>query len=37
LGQRIAVLESGRLVQTGSWAELTAQPASDFVRDFVSQ
>jgi molybdate transport system ATP-binding protein len=36
LGQRIAVLEAGRLVQTGSWAELTLQPASDFVREFLS-
>jgi molybdate transport system ATP-binding protein len=36
LGQRIAVLEAGRIVQSGSWSQLSAQPASDFVREFVS-
>jgi molybdate transport system ATP-binding protein len=35
LGQRIAVLEAGRIVQTGSWAQLAAQPASEFVREFL--
>lgn len=36
LGERIAVLEAGRIVQSGSWAQLEAQPASDFVREFLS-
>jgi molybdate transport system ATP-binding protein len=36
LGDRIAVLEAGRIVQIGSWAELGAQPKSDFVREFLS-
>ena len=36
LGERIAVLEAGRIVQSGSWAELAARPASDFVREFLS-
>jgi molybdate transport system ATP-binding protein len=36
LGQRLAVLERGRLTQTGSWAELAAQPATPFVRAFVA-
>jgi molybdate transport system ATP-binding protein len=35
LGARILVLEAGRIVQTGSWAELQARPASDFVAEFV--
>jgi len=35
LGQQIVVLEAGRSVQSGSWAELAAQPASDFVREFL--
>jgi molybdate transport system ATP-binding protein len=36
LGQRFAVLEAGSIVQTGSWAELAADPASAFVRELVS-
>jgi molybdate transport system ATP-binding protein len=36
LGERIAVLENGRIVQTGSWPELEAQPASPFVAEFLA-
>lgn len=36
LGERVAVLEGGRITQTGSWNELLAQPASSFVKEFVS-
>ena len=35
LGLRIAVLESGKLTQTGTWDELAASPASRFVEEFV--
>jgi len=35
LGQQIAVLEAGRIVQSGSWAELGAHPVSSFVREFL--
>jgi molybdate transport system ATP-binding protein len=35
LGQRIAVLEAGKITQTGSWAELASRPASRFVEEFV--
>jgi len=35
LGQQIAVLEAGRIVQCGSWAELGARPASRFVGEFL--
>jgi osmoprotectant transport system ATP-binding protein len=34
LGDRIAVLRAGRLVQAGSPLELLEQPRDDFVRDF---
>jgi molybdate transport system ATP-binding protein len=37
LGDRIAVLESGRITQTGSWSELVAQPATPFIAAFVDQ
>lgn len=36
LGRRFAVLEAGGIVQTGSWAELAAEPASPFVRELVA-
>jgi molybdate transport system ATP-binding protein len=36
LGHRVAVLEAGKLVQTGSWAELRARPATRFVEAFVA-
>jgi len=35
LAARMVVLEAGRIVQTGSWAELEARPASAFVAEFV--
>jgi molybdate transport system ATP-binding protein len=35
LGQQIAVLEAGRIVQCGSWQELDARPASAFVSEFL--
>lgn len=34
-GADVAVLESGRLVQRGSLAELRARPATEFVRELV--
>jgi molybdate transport system ATP-binding protein len=36
LGDRIAVIESGRVVQTGSLADLRAAPASPFVAAFTA-
>jgi molybdate transport system ATP-binding protein len=36
LGTQIAVLETGRIVQRGSWSELRARPASAFVAQFVA-
>jgi molybdate transport system ATP-binding protein len=36
LGHRVAVLEAGKVTQTGTWAELVAQPASRFVGEFVA-
>jgi molybdate transport system ATP-binding protein len=35
LGTTIAVLETGKITQVGSWSELVAQPASAFVGEFV--
>ena len=35
LGDRIAVLEAGRITQTGTWSELLERPASRFVEDFT--
>ena len=35
LGDRVGVLDQGKLVQLGSPAELSAQPASAFVADFT--
>ena len=35
LGDRIAVLEAGRVTQSGSFAELAARPASRFIAEFV--
>ncbi|MBI3145383.1 MAG: ABC transporter ATP-binding protein [Pseudogulbenkiania sp.] len=37
LGQRIVLMEQGRIVQQGSPLELLTHPASDFVRDFVGR
>jgi molybdate transport system ATP-binding protein len=36
LGERIAVVEAGRLVQVGTAAELRAAPASPFVAEFLA-
>jgi molybdate transport system ATP-binding protein len=36
LGERIVVIEAGRIVQLGTWAELRARPASPFVEKFVA-
>ena len=36
IGGTIAVLEAGRVVQTGAWSELSAKPASDFVRELTT-
>ncbi|MCZ4519336.1 glycine betaine/L-proline ABC transporter ATP-binding protein [Rhodococcus ruber] len=35
LGDRIAVMHEGRLVQIGTGADLVGAPASEYVRDFV--
>jgi molybdate transport system ATP-binding protein len=37
LGDRIAVLEGGRTVQTGTWAELQANPSTAFTRELVGR
>lgn len=36
LGQRVAVLEAGRVSQQGTWDELAAAPATQFVEQFVA-
>ncbi|WP_437815922.1 ABC transporter ATP-binding protein [Sorangium sp. So ce1078] len=36
LGQRIAVLEAGRVTQAGTWEDLAARPASRFVEELVA-
>jgi molybdate transport system ATP-binding protein len=35
LGHRTCVLEAGRIVQSGDWREIQANPASAFVAEFV--
>jgi osmoprotectant transport system ATP-binding protein len=35
LGTMIVVMEAGRIAQSGTPADILAQPANDFVRDFV--
>jgi glycine betaine/proline transport system ATP-binding protein len=35
LGQRIAIMRDGRFVQVGTPEEIVANPADDYVRDFV--
>jgi molybdenum ABC transporter ATP-binding protein len=35
LGDRVGVMDGGRIVQTGSASELAAEPASPFVADFT--
>jgi len=37
LADRVAVMESGRLRQLGTPAEIREQPADDFVRSFVTE
>ena len=36
LGSRIAIMEGGRIVQTGSPEEIVLRPADDYVRSFVA-
>ncbi len=36
LGDRIAILEGGRIIQTGTAQEIVSHPATDYVREFVS-
>ena len=36
LGERIAIMEGGRIVQCGTPREIFSAPASDYVADFVS-
>lgn len=36
IGHRIAIMRSGRIVQIGTPAEIIANPADDYVREFVS-
>jgi glycine betaine/proline transport system ATP-binding protein len=36
LGDRILIMRDGEIVQIGSGAEIVAEPADDYVRDFVS-
>jgi glycine betaine/proline transport system ATP-binding protein len=35
LGDRIAILEGGRIIQTGTAREIVSRPATDYVREFV--
>ncbi|MCS7187349.1 MAG: ABC transporter ATP-binding protein [Armatimonadetes bacterium] len=35
LGDKVFVLEKGRIIQSGSWSEVIADPKSDFITDFV--
>ena len=37
LGDRVALMDRGRIVQVGGETELLGQPANDFVRDFVAE
>jgi len=37
LGDRIAVMDQGRVVQCGAWDELVRSPATPFVAELVSQ
>ena len=36
LGNRIALMEGGRIVQCGTAAEIVTRPATDYVREFVA-
>lgn len=36
IGNRITIMESGRIVQSGTPEEIVLQPANDYVRDFIA-
>ena len=36
LGDRIAIMHSGKLIQSGTPRELLTQPATDYVKDLMS-
>ena len=36
IGNRITIMEGGRIVQTGSPEEIVLAPANDYVRDFIA-
>ncbi len=36
MGSRVAILEGGRIVQTGTPEDIALRPASDYVREFVA-
>src|SRR5262249_10842111 len=36
LGDRIAILEGGRIIQIGTARDIVSNPATDYVREFVS-
>ena len=36
LGDRIAILQGGRIIQTGTAQEIVSHPATDYVREFIS-
>ena len=36
IGNRITIMEGGRIVQSGSPEEIVLSPANDYVRDFIS-
>src|SRR5690606_15891368 len=36
IGNRITIMEGGRIVQTGSPEEIVLSPANDYVRDFIA-
>lgn len=35
LGDKVFVLENGRVIQSGSWSEIITNPQSDFIAEFV--
>ncbi len=35
LGDKVFVIENGRIVQSGSWSEVISKPKSEFVTEFV--